>query len=322
MDWSKLILAPLLLCFCNQVRAQESAEAGLGRSEPVAVYGNACEKINSSEPRSSTRVRVTDMASYAAAENIPEISKYRKQLNDHDFSILVYNLVDNYLEDLSVKTLVEDGREMCVEVKGIVRPENLQTAWEETERELRHREEIAQMEALAHPNPQELYPDVNAPQPQILVKPDGAEGIPPAKIYFEPTRFYNNTRSNNFAKVLKQFFKNKPNIEITEDQSEADYTIYSEVLRAKVDPINDNNNRLQMVISLDLRNAENRSLIMEHQNRFVLFTSDENEQEVAFRLLKKLFNNAAQLLYKKIERDSDRGKVSKVRERELITPNP
>ena len=209
-----------------------------------------------------------------------------------------------------------------MEVKGIVRPENLQTAWEETERELKHREEIARMEALAHPNPQELYPDVNAPQPQILVKPDGAEGIPPAKIYFEPTRFYNNTRSNNFAKVLKQFFKNKPNIEITEDQSEADYTIYSEVLRAKVDPINDNNNRLQMVISLDLRNAENRSLIMEHQNRFVLFTSDENEQEVAFRLLKKLFNNAAQLLYKKIERDNDRGKVSKVRERELITPNP
>lgn len=44
MDWSKLILAPLLLCFCNQVRAQESAEAGLGRREPVAVYGNACEK--------------------------------------------------------------------------------------------------------------------------------------------------------------------------------------------------------------------------------------------------------------------------------------
>ena len=121
---------------------------------------------------------------------------------------------------------------------------------------------------------------------------------------------------------MKQFFKNKPNVEITEDRAEADYAIYSEVLRAKVDPINDNNNRLQMVISLDLRNAENRSLIMEHQNRFVLFTSDENEQEVAFRLLKKLFNNAAQLLYKKIERDSDRGKVSKARGGELITPNP
>lgn len=321
MGWNKLILAPLLLCLCNPARAQEDAGADLGGLEPVAVYGNACEKISDNEPRSSTRVRVTDKASYAAAESVPGIAKYRKQLNDHDFSILVYSLIDNYLENLSVKTLVEDGREMCVEVKGNIRPENLQTAWKKTRRELKHREEIIPQEASSTDALQKPNPDTHAAQPQVLVKPDGTEDVPAEKIYFEPTRFYNNTRSNNFAKILKQFFKAKPDIEITENQAEADYIIYSEVLRARVTPINDNNNRLQMVISLELRNTENHSLLTEHQNRFVLFTTEENEQEVALRLLKKLFNNASQLLYKKIRQDSGHDKIRSSRESELITPN-
>lgn len=320
MRWSSLLLAPLL-AFCGSLQAQEVI-SGEGNAGALNVYGNACEKISREEPKSSVRVRVTDKASYAAVENMEEIGQYRKQLNDHDFSILIYNLIDNYLDDIAVKTLVEDGRELCVEVRGQVQPENLQIAWQETNEEIAQRKEIAQMEAKAHPNPQELYPEVDAPTPKMLINPNGISDTPPAKVYFEPTRFYNNTRSNNFTKVLKNWFKNKPGIEIVNTPEEADYTIVSDVLRAKVDPINDNNNRLQMVVALELRNAENHILITEHQNRFVLFTAEENEQDVAFRLLKKLFSNASKLIYKKIERDNNRGKSNEKGSQELITPNP
>ena len=317
MHWNKFILAPLWCFCCGSIQAQEVA-----LPSSLEVYGNACDKISKDEPKSSVRVRVTDMASYAAAENMPELAQYRKQLNDHDFSILIYNLIDNYLDDITVKTLVEDGRELCVEVRGKIKPENMQIAWSETQEELKHRAEIAQMEANAHPNPQELYPKVDAPTPKMLIQPNGISDTPPAKLYFEPTRFYNNTRSNNFAKVLKQIFADMPNIQIVDTQREADYTIYSDVLRAKVDPINDHNNRLQMVVSLELRNAENHILITEHQNRFVLFSTEENEQDVAFRLLKKLFKNAAKLLYKKIERDNNRDASKERAQSEFITPNP
>ena len=319
MYWNRLLLTPLLFACCGSIQAQEIS---VPSAAPIEVYGNACEKISKNEPKSSVRVRVTDMASYAAAENMPELAQYRKQLNDHDLSILIYNLIDNYLDDINVKAIVEDGRELCVEVRGSIKPENLQSAWEKTQDEIKHRAEIAAMEEKAHPNPQELYPEVDAPNPKMLIQPNGISDTPPAKLYFEPTRFYNNTRSNNFAKVLKQIFAEMPNIEIVETPQEADYTIYSDVLRAKVDPINDNNNRLQMVVALELRNAENHIMITEHQNRFVLFTAQDNEQDVAFRLLKKLFKNAAKLLYKKIERDTNRGEVTERAQSELITPNP
>ena len=201
---NKLVYALIFLACGSSLQAQEVAQ-----TSRLKVYGNACEKINKGEPKSSVRVRVTDMASYVAAENMPELDQFRSKLNAHDFSILIYNLIDNYLDNIDVKTLVEDGRELCVEVRGSVKAENLQSAWKETQNELRHRSEIEKMEANAHPNPKELYPEVDAPTPNMLVTPNGISDIPPAKVYVEPTRFYNNTRSDNFAKLLQQWFKDK-----------------------------------------------------------------------------------------------------------------
>lgn len=286
-----------LLCLAEAIVLSSGAKASED-NRLLPIYGNACEKIKKDEPKSSTRVRVTDMACYAAAENIPEIQSLKNKLNDHNFSILVYNIVDNYLEALSFKTLVEDGREMCVEVKGGISPKNLQNAWEYAEKELNSTGEEESDEIIVADNKQDEEKATN------LVVPDSNNEFAAAKIYFLPTHFYNDTKSNNLANVLKEFFSSQPNIKIAEKENEADYTIHSEVLRARIDQINEEKNRLQMVVSLELRDKDGKTIITEHQNRFILFAIEDNEQEIAFRLLKKLFKNAAQLLYKRIERES------------------
>ena len=263
----------------------------------LPIYGNACEKIKKDEPRSSARVRVTDMASYAAAESIPEIQGLKNKLSEHDFSVLVYNIVDNYLESLAIKTLIEDGREICLEVTGGITPENLKTVWETAENTIK----TTEAQNINHQDNSEAS---QAQAPIQLITPAGGDKFTAVKIYFMPTHFYNDTQSNNLANVLKEFFINKPNIKIAEDKKTADYFVYSEVLRAKIDQINEEKSRLHMVISLELRNKDGESIITEHQNRFVLFSIGDNEQEIAFRLLKKLFKNAAQLLYKRVERES------------------
>ena len=286
-----------LLCLAGATVLSSEVKAGED-NKLLPIYGNACEKIKKGEPKSSTRVRVTDMACYAAAENIPEIQSLKSKLNDHDFSMLVYNIVDNYLEALSFKTLVEDGREMCVEVKGGISPKNLQNVWEYAENELNYAGTDEPDETIVADNKQDEEKATN------LVVPDSNNEFAHAKIYFLPTHFYNGTKSNNLANVLKEFFSSQPNIKIAETKNEADYTIHSEVLRARIDQINEEKNRLQMVVSLELRDKDGKTIITEHQTRFILFAIEDNEQEIAFRLLKKLFKNAAQLLYKRIERES------------------
>jgi len=149
MKINKIICS--LLCVIGVTTLSSIANAN-EEDRLLPIYGNACEKIKKDEPKSSTRVRVTDMACYVAAENIPEIQSLKNKLNDHDFSILVYNIVDNYLEALSFKTLVEDGREMCVEVKGGISPKNLQNAWEDAEKEFNSAKDTKQDEVTVAEN--------------------------------------------------------------------------------------------------------------------------------------------------------------------------
>ena len=91
-------------------------------SDDVAVlYGSACEKINSQEPKSSVRIRATDKASFDAVKNLSDLSEFKSQYNEHDFNVLVYNIVDNYIDDLTVRTTKQDDKEICVEVTGYVK---------------------------------------------------------------------------------------------------------------------------------------------------------------------------------------------------------
>ncbi len=48
-----------------------------------------------------------------------------------------------------------------------------------------------------------------------------------------------------------------------------------------------------MVIVVESRNTDSGETETEHQNRFVLFSSSENEQKVAAKLMKQLFEKAA-----------------------------
>ena len=83
----------------------------------------------------------------------------------------------------------------------------------------------------------------------------------------------------------------------------ADYTLTPKVLKAKVDTINSKNRRMQMVVSVELRIAGADGSISDHQNRFVLFESTENEQEVAMDLLRKLLKKSGQKFIERIEQN-------------------
>lgn len=57
-------------------------------------------------------------------------------MNEHDYNVLVYNLVDNAVEDLAVRTTKQDTEELCVEAEGYIHPDSiLQAMAEQTESE-------------------------------------------------------------------------------------------------------------------------------------------------------------------------------------------
>ena len=93
----------------------------------VKVSGSACEIFSSNQLKPSVRVRVTDKASYNAVSQIPSLTELRSQLLEHDYNVIVYNLVDNYVQNMSVKTTSQDDNELCVEVTGFIPAEDIVT---------------------------------------------------------------------------------------------------------------------------------------------------------------------------------------------------
>ena len=90
------------------------------QEDVVNISGIACEIFDSSQPMSSVRVRVTDKASYNAVSQIPSLIELRQNLLEHDFNVIIYDLVDNHVQNMDVKTTSQDANELCVQVTGAI----------------------------------------------------------------------------------------------------------------------------------------------------------------------------------------------------------
>ncbi len=265
----------------------------------TAVYGTACENIRAGEAKSSARVRVTDKASFLAVQKINGLEEFKKEVNDHDFNVMVYNLVDNYLEDMAVRTTSQNDEKICVEVTGYIQKNNIVKSINET------------LQQSAAPDEEQEF-ETNPELEEIMTaateksKPETTqETADVRKIYLAPVQFYNDSQSEAYHPLFEEIFADT-GLAFAAEEKNADYVIRPKVLRAKVDPINKDTSRLQMVVSMELESKENGQTTTSHQNRFVLFTADSGEQEAARKLLSKLFSKAGDELKEKISQNEQK----------------
>lgn len=299
----------ILLVFCFV----QTSILGVSRaSEPYTLYALACEPIQNDAPKSAIRLKAADKAMFEALSKSSFLDVYKSAYKTHDFNVLVYALADNYVEDISTRTTLQNDHELCVEVTGYLYPQNIELALADIKEKQIYPEKLElEPEAITAPSPMSL-----PPKPEIKINEKIAvENIDKkdllfeqTKVFIERTSFSNNTSSNAFYADISNGLSENLNVGITTKTSDADYIIKTKVLRAKVDPINKQTNRMQMVVSLELINTNDASSVVEHQNRFVLFESSENEQTVAASLLKKMLRKAAKQISSKIKgkhKDSD-----------------
>jgi len=303
----------------------------------VEIKGTACEKFTDAQSRSSVRVRVTDKASFNAVSSIKDFANLRSQMLDHDFNVIVYNLVDNYVQDLAVRTVNQSPDELCVEVTGEIPSQDIVSVIanyssvhpapeydfkkannikeeklifiedelksnkpKEPDAEVLYQKEV-KIETIELPPEEEFYIEDAAlfqPEPDIKIEETAERRT---LIYIAPVEFYNNSHSTKPTEVLKDMFSNRDVYRLVDSQDQADYALFSKVLKAKIDPVNAHTKRLHMVVSMELKTAGSDASFTGHQNRFVLFDESEKEQDVAQALLRKLLRTAGEGLFKRID---------------------
>lgn len=368
MNW-RFGICTLLYAFsasCGNVHLAVAVPLGAdsGDENIISLVGTGCEDVRGDDTRSSVRIRATDKASFNAVEKIPELSGYRDSFSSHDFNVLVYNIIDNYIEDQTVRTTSQDDSRLCVEMTGYLNSENILKVLNDnfqkyaepgvvsadTPPNVRYSNEdypdSLQLEGKAAatppapilpPPPQPVISDKVAARPAVDKTDLFADAVPetffktvpaagqPAEqlpitasnspapaadpaadednivyIFVDKTRFYNNTATLKFYQDLKQTVEERNGVKVTLDKEQATYTVKTRVLRAKVDPINQQTSRLQMVIAAELEQPGKESVV-EHQNRFVLFDDKEDEQTVAANLMRKLLLQATRTVLKKVK---------------------
>lgn len=266
------------------------AEVIAADSNALAIYGSACEEIKASEQSAATRIKAIDKACFEAVSSLSEIVNIKDSFDEHDFNVMIYNIVDEYIEDLSTKTTKQDNSEICIEISGYITPENIGKAIDETIQTSPESASLSEGDNQLSSLPQEnkfISPhlvSVQASEPSYIVL---------STIFIRPTEFYNNTYSNSHSNILKNILSQSEDIRIVDDEREANFVITPKVLKAKIEPLNKETSRMQMVVALDVFDKNQNSSVSEHQNKLILFNNEDDEQAIAKNLLKQLFEQGS-----------------------------
>lgn len=315
----------------------------------ITVEADVCEKIAVDESKSSARERASDKASFKAVEDIPLLSEYKAKLDSHNFNLKVYRLIDNYLEDLNISVTDQDDKEVCVHVSAFLSKEAIEGVFNNTQpQEEQSNKELALDIETTETNEDSLS---IPPKPQIIIHKDIAysdevedaiAAMPEAvvykdeekeddsfpkeefqevtydvhtKVFVDKTEFYDGSQTDGFFPVIAQTLNEKSGVVAISEKTNPDYLLKTKVLKAKVDNINSQTRRLQMVVAVDLINTNTSETFTEHQNRFVLFDQDEDSaQKTASKLAKDLFEDAVAKVLPKIKTVDDGKETS------IITP--
>ena len=314
----------LLLVFTSSA----TAEVVSMDNNALSLFGSGCENIQDDESNATIRLKATDKACYNAVNSLKEIINIKDSFSDHDFNVMIYNIVDEYIEDLSIKTVKQDSSEICVEVSGYVTTENIGKAIDNTiktpedivKKNTEDKKQVFEVNVETKDSVRELVPEIkeiadNEPlaesinytknneertieknSKEFLQIPsdnaainDNPNIIVLSTIFVKPTEFYNNTQSDSHSKILKNILSQSEHIKIVNLENEANFVVTPKVLKAKVEPLNSETSRMQMVVAIDTFDVNKNSTTTEHQNKFVLFNTEDDEQAVAKTLLSQLF---------------------------------
>ena len=304
-------------------------------AEDIAVYSEVCEKINPEESKASARVRATDKASFKAVDDIPDLDRYRSQMDMHNFNLKVYQLIDNYLEDIKTSVTQQTDKLVCVEVNAFLPEEALIEVFETQDLpqgenqvvSLEVEDTIENVDITIPPKPEIVINSEIAYDDEVSVPVMSAEDgvmMPVAEIhdlrtrvFVDKTEFYDGTDTNGFFPAFEQILKTKQGVKVISEKNNPDYIIKTKILKAKVDNVNAETGRLQIVAAADLIDTVSSEVKTEHLNKFELFNLSDDAQKKASSLSVKLFEEIIQKLLPYIKTKTENAQVLPT----VITPN-
>ena len=282
---SKILLLSGLCGLMLNVPAQ-SADYGIISQD---VSADACDERQANDDAKTAENRAVDKAGLSAVKLAGFIQKLYPDLSASALDLISYQIIDEYMMGQKHQVTLNDNKRVCVKLKAMVEltTDELARLVEEYKNSDAPEEQVAE---VAKEVKQKM-----AFQPRTL---DDKK-----LLYIRDMIFWNGDETNHYKDLLTGLFSHSNYFYVTSDEKLADFTVTPRLKRADVDEIDKKNHKMQMQIEIEAlsRTIEDFSPITEHQNHFILFAADKDEQKIADDLLRKLLTRAANDLSAKID---------------------
>ncbi|MCQ2735001.1 MAG: hypothetical protein MJ212_03510 [Alphaproteobacteria bacterium] len=254
------------------------------------VTADACDERQPTDDKQTAENRAIDKASMAAIKLSGIVQKIHPELSASALDIISYRIIDEYLLNTQHRVTISDDTHICV---------NLEATVEITTQDIHKLVEEYQNSDATELQTSEIAEQIND---DTSFK---ANTLQDKKlVYIAPMTIWNGEDTNHYTELLNNLLSHSDYFYITDNKDTADYTITPSLSSAKVDKIDQEHHKMQMLIELTVesRHDDGFEPINTKQNHFILFPATKNEQEIADTLITKLLSRATTEISNKIDR--------------------
>ena len=252
------------------------------------VEADACDDRQSGDDKQTSLNRAIDKASLSAVKLSGIIQKQSDKIYASVLDVISYHIIDNYLFDVEHEVTYEDAKRVCVKIKG-----NVAIPTDE-------------LNALIDEYRNSLTPEVLAEVSEDIKQ---NTSFKPNKlsekklVYLNDMLFWNDSETDHYKDEMARLFNDNEYFLLTDKKDMADFVITPNLKKAEVDKIDNSNNKMQMVLSMEITSDKisDFKTLNDVQNHFILYSSDKDEQEIADDLIKKLLKKSAFGTIQKLE---------------------
>lgn len=255
------------------------------------IEADACDERLAGDDLQTAENRAIDKASLAAVKTSGLIQGYYENLSDMALNLISYRIIDEYLFDLKHQVTLDDEKQVCVHVEADLEmaPEDLHVL-------------VAEYKASAPIDKVEIAQIAEDVQQETQFKP---QSLTEKKLlYIKNLRFWNEVETNIYRQLLQEQLVGSDYFYVTDDISIADYVLEPYVEVVHVDKVDEKNHKMQVSLTLTVQNLHNSEFtpLTDQQNHFILFAADNDEQQVADTLIRKLLTRSAISMAKKVDK--------------------
>ena len=279
--------AGALLLFALQINISESNEGVVSQQ----LQADACDNRQPQDDLHTTENRAVDKAAMAAVKTSGIIQKQYPDLSSSALDMVAYRIIDEYLLNQRHKITLSDDERVCVKFESDLEITN------------------AEIEALAEEYTNKVADDIQVAEIAEQVEKNTsfkANSLQDKKLVFiQPLNMWDGTETNHYYEFLYGLLSQSEYFYVTDDESIADYVITPKLTRAEVSDMDDKHYKMQISVELETISHNDTEIfepIITEQNHFILFSSDQKEQEIADNMIRKLLTKASQSTQRKLDK--------------------